>query len=188
MGITGRGLTKAGRLFDRLLDLFAVLAGLIVSFVTISVCLGIISRYVFNRPIVWVVEICEYSLLYITFLVAAWVLRQEQHVSLDLVFCRLSAKRQAITSMITSLIAGITFLIITFYGLKVTKSQFDTKYFTPTVLEFPKFAITLIIPVGGFLLLIQIIRKICRHMNELTRGDFSKFREKEGESGLQAEP
>lgn len=181
-------LTKAGNVFDRLLDLFAILAGLIISFITVSVCAGILSRYFLNRPISWVVEISEYGLLYITFLVAAWVLKRGQHVSVDLVYNRLSPRNQSIASIFTSIVAGIVFLIITIYGVKVTKSQFDTKYFTPTILEAPKFAITLIIPVGTFLLLIQIIRKIYQHLNDLIKGHTPPLEEKEAQGSLRVEP
>jgi len=181
-------LRKAGNIFDRLLDLLVILAGIIISFITISVCTGILSRYLLNRPIAWVVEISEYSLLYITFLVAAWVLKKEGHVSVDLVYSRLSPRNRSIVSIVTSILAGIFFLIITIYGVKVTKHQFDTKYFTPTILEAPKFVITLIIPVGTFLLLIQIIRKIYRHLNNLMKADTSQFKEGEAKGSLKIEP
>ena len=181
-------LTKGGNVFDRLLDLFAILAGIVISFITISVCAGILSRYFLNRPISWVVEISEYGLLYMTFLVAAWVLRHEQHVSVDLVYNRLSRRNQSIASIFTSIVAGIVFLLITFYGFKVTKHQFDTKYFTPTILEAPKFAITLIIPVGTSLLFIQIMRKIYRHVREWMRVDAFRLEKGEAESRPQGEP
>jgi C4-dicarboxylate transporter DctQ subunit len=174
-------LTKAGIVFDRLLDSFAILAGVIMSFITISVCAGIFSRYFLNRPMSWVVEISEYGLLYITFLVAAWVLKENQHVSVDLVYSRLSPRNQAIAGIFTSVVASIVFLIITMYGFKVTKGQFDAKYFTPSILEAPKFAITLIIPVGTFLLLIQIIRKIYQHVNNLIKGPTLGVEEKEAQ-------
>lgn len=181
-------LAKAGSVFDRLLDLCAVLAGIIISFITVSVCAGILSRYFLNRPISWVVEISEYGLLYMTFLVAAWVLRHEQHVSVDLVYSRLSPKRKLIASLFTSIVAAIVFLIITFYGFKVTKHQFDTKYFTPTILEAPKFIITLIIPVGTMLLFVQIVRKIYRTVQELMKGVAPPPERGEAESRLHVEP
>jgi C4-dicarboxylate transporter DctQ subunit len=188
MGTIEKLSTKAGNVFDRLLDILVALAGIIASFITVAVCVGILSRYFLNRPISWVVEISEYGLLYITFLVAAWVLRHEQHVSVDLVYNRLSPRNKAIASIFTSIVAGFVFLIITIYGFKVTKNQFDTKYFTPTILEAPKFVVTLIIPVGTFLLLIQIIRRIYRHLNELMKADTSKFKGKEAGSSLKVEP
>ena len=186
--MSGKILTKAGNVFDRLLDLFAVLAGIVISFITISVCAGILSRYFLNRPISWVVEISEYGLLYMTFLVAAWVLRHEQHVSVDLVYNRLSRKNQSLASIFTSVVAGVVFLMITFYGFKVTKNQFDTKYFTPTILEAPKFAITLIIPVGTLLLFVQIMRKIYRHVREWVKADAPRHENEGTETTLHVEP
>src|SRR5512142_2979150 len=109
----------AGRAFDRLLDFFAILAGAIAAFITIAVCVGIFSRYFLNRPISWVVEISEYGLLYMTFLSVAWVLRHEQHVSVDLVYSRLSEGKKAAASLFTSVVAAVVFGIITYYGLKV---------------------------------------------------------------------
>jgi C4-dicarboxylate transporter DctQ subunit len=179
---------KAGQAFDVLLELLAILAGIIMGFITVSVCVGVGSRYLLNRPITWVVEISEYGLLYITFLVAAWVLKQEKHVSLDLVYTRLRPKNQSIAGVFTSMLAAIVFLMITFYGVKVTLHQFQTKYFTPTILEAPKFLITLIIPVGTFLLLIQIIRKIYQHLTDLVGANTSRFKGEEVERNVKVEP
>jgi C4-dicarboxylate transporter, DctQ subunit len=180
-------LRKAGKAFDRLLDFFAALAGIIAAFVTVAVSAGIIMRFVFNRPMGWVIEISEYSLLYMAFLSAAWVMKNNQHVSVDLVYNSFSLKNKVIADLFTSILGGVVFLIVSYYGFKVTRNQYITKYFTPTFLEAPKFIITLIIPVGSFLLLIQIIRKICRNFSLLMKGDFSQSKVKEADAGYQVE-
>lgn len=181
-------LTKAGKAFDRLLDFFAVLAGIVAAFITVAVCAGIVTRFMFNRPMAWVIEISEYSLLYIAFLSAAWVMKNNKHVSLDLVYNSFSPKNKVISDLFTSILGGLVFLIVTYFGFKVTRNQYITKYFTPTFLEAPKFIVTLIIPVGSFLLLIQIIRKICRNFNLLIKGDFPQLKVKDAEAGFQVEP
>ena len=181
-------LTKAGKMYDRLLDFFAILAGIIAAFVTLAVCAGILSRYLLNRPMAWVIEISEYSLLYMTFLSAAWVLRNNQHVAVDLIYSRLGNRNKAIADLFTSIMGGLVFVIIVIYGTKVTVSQYVTKYFTPTFLEAPKFMITIIIPVGAFLLFIQILRKIYRILNRLIKGDDVQLKGKEAEAGFQVEP
>src|SRR4030042_4723038 len=79
-------LTKAGKAFDRLLDFFAVLAGIVAAFITVAVSAGIITRFMFNRPLAWVIEISEYSLLYIAFLSAAWGMKNNKHVSRAFVY------------------------------------------------------------------------------------------------------
>lgn len=181
-------LTKAGKAFDRLLDFFAVLAGIVAAFITVAVCAGIVTRFMFNRPMAWVIEISEYSLLYIAFLSAAWVMKNNKHVSVDLVYNSFSPKNKVIADLFTSILGGLVFLIVTYFGFKVTRNQYITKYFTPTFLEAPKFIVTLIIPVGSFLLLIQIIRKICRNFNLLIKGDFPQLKVKDAEAGFQVEP
>ncbi len=181
-------LTKAGKAFDRLLDFFAFLAGVIAAFVTVAVCVGIIMRFIFNRPMAWVIEISEYSLLYMAFLSAAWVMKNNQHVSVDLVYNSFSLKNKAIADLFTSILGGVVFLIVTYYGFKVTRAQYITKYFTPTFLEAPKFIVTLIIPVGSFLLLIQIIRKIWRNLHLLVKEDLASSKGKAADTSLQVEP
>ena len=42
-------------------------------------------RYFLNRPLVWVLELTEYALLWVTFLGAAWLLRQGGHVQVDVI-------------------------------------------------------------------------------------------------------
>jgi TRAP-type C4-dicarboxylate transport system permease small subunit len=180
--------TKEGKAFDRLLDFFAFLAGVIAAFVTVAVCAGIIMRFIFNRPMAWVIEISEYSLLYMAFLSAAWVMKNNQHVSVDLVYNSFSLKHKVIADLFTSILGGVVFLIVTYYGFKVTRNQYITKYFTPTFLEAPKFIITLIIPFGSFLLLIQIIRKIWRNLRLLVKEDFSPLKGKAADIGIHVEP
>ena len=51
-------------------------------------------RTFFNRPQEWVMELSEYALLYITFLSAAFVLKKEGHIVVDLVTCRLNVKKR----------------------------------------------------------------------------------------------
>jgi C4-dicarboxylate transporter DctQ subunit len=151
-------MTKANLFFDRLLDFMAILAMVILSFITLSVCAAVFSRYFLNRPMEWVPEISEYSLLYINFLVAAWVLRKDGHVRMDIFYNRLSPQKKCVTSLSTSIVAALVCLLITAYGIKVTRYLYSVGYYTPTILELPKFAIAAVIPVGFFVLFLQVTR------------------------------
>ena len=153
-------LTKAIRIFDRILDLLVILAGLLLVFSTLSVATGLFSRFFLNEPISWVTEISEYILLYVTFLVAAWVLRQEGHVKVDIVLNLLSSKAQFVINILTSVCCAIACFIVAWYGIKVTWELFKTNAFTYTVLELPKFIFIFVIFFGSFLLFIQFIRRI----------------------------
>jgi len=152
--------TKAVIIFDRILDLLAALAGILIVFSTLSVATGIFSRYFLHHPISWVTEISEYIILCSTFLLAAWVLRQEGHVKVDIVLVKFNKKAQSLINIVTSICCAIACLILTWYGIKVTWDLYKTNAFTYTVLELPKSIFTFFIFLGSFLLLIQFIRRI----------------------------
>lgn len=150
---------KASATFDRTLEILLFFAGILLGFATLSVALGIVTRYFFARPMGWVTEISEYILLYSAFLVGAWVLRSEGHVKMDIVLNMLPPKAQSLINFITSLISCMVCLIITWYGAVVTWDLFKSKAFTYTILELPKFIFTFVICLGGLLLFIQFIRR-----------------------------
>ncbi|MDB4444524.1 TRAP transporter small permease [bacterium] len=150
---------KWNTLLDRLLDCLFVLAGVLLVVATFSVCWGIFSRYVLSRPLGWLVEVNEYILLCIAFLVSAWVLRQEGHVKMDVVLSLLNPRMQLVVNIVTSIVSAVVCLIFTWFSLKVTWELFQKKTLTPTVLEVPKFFLTSVIFFGSFLLVIQFIRR-----------------------------
>ena len=146
-------------IFNRTIDLMVILAGILLIFSMLSISMAVASRYLFNRPMGWVTEISEYILVYITFLVATWVLKREGHVKMDLVFNRLSPRTQSMLNMITSGISAIVCFILFWYGVRVTWELFKTRYFTPTILELPKFVIIAIIFIGSMLLFLQFLNR-----------------------------
>lgn len=145
-------------MFDRILGFLVAFSCILLSFVTISVCLEVVLRYFFNRPQVWVIELSEYSLLYITFLGAAWVLKSEGHVRVDLVTATLGSKGRAICSFMSFLVCLTVSIVLVVYGTRVTWAHFAKGIYNPTILEFPKSAVLLVIPVGGITLAIQSLR------------------------------
>lgn len=150
---------KLANFFDRIIDLMTVVAGILLICALLMVSGAIASRYFLGRPIGWVVEITEYIILYIAFLVAAWVLKKEEHVKMDMVLNQLNRRAQSLLNVITSAISTIVCFIIIWFGTKVARELYQTGYFTPTLLELPKFLIIGIIPLGSVLLFIQFVRR-----------------------------
>ena len=146
-------------LFDKLMNLMIFAAGLILMFIMLSVCLEVILRYFFDRPQMWVTEVTECLLLYITFMGAAWLLREDGHVKVDVLLNRLKPRVLAVLGVIGSLIGLFVSLTLTIYGFSVTWDYFQRGMYTPTAMEIPVSAIIVIIPVGSLMLLIQFIRR-----------------------------
>ena len=151
--------TKLSHIFDRTINLSALLAAITIIFILSAVILEIAMRYILGRGTSWVLEYTEYGLLYVAMLGAAWLLKKEGHVKMDLILNQLKPKPQALVNIITSITCAIVCLIITWYGILVTWFCFQSGYFFSTILRTPKWPIVLIIPLGSFLLFIQSLRR-----------------------------
>ena len=150
---------KVTTIFDGTVNLLAVLAAVLMVFILFLIVAEVVSRGFWNHPIPGVIEATAFSLLYITFLGTAWVLREERHVKIDLVLTRLKPANQALLNMITSLISAIVCLVIAWFAVKATWTSFELGYTSPTDLAFPKWILLSVIPVGSFMLSIQFLRR-----------------------------
>ena len=150
---------NATSIFDRITNLFAFLAGALIILAMISVVADVTKRSLTGSSIVGVMEITEYSLVWITFLGTTWLLRKEKHVVMDLVINRLNQKTQSMVNLITSILCIIVCFILTWYGIEVTWEYFQQGYVRTSPLM-PLYApLLVIIPIGSFLLIIQFLRR-----------------------------
>lgn len=119
----------------------------------------VVMRSLLDRPTQWVIEVSEICLVGITFLGAAWVLRSEGHVKIDIFLLRLDPKRQALLNSITSIVGIIICLVVAWYGAKVTLDHFERGIRSPTQLAPPAFPDYLVISLGSFFLAVQFLRR-----------------------------
>jgi TRAP-type C4-dicarboxylate transport system permease small subunit len=154
------------RMLDRLLGGLIFVSCLLLSLVTLSVCLEVILRYFFNRPQVWVIELAEYSLLYITFLGAAWVLREGGHISVDLLTAVMGYRSRTACGFVGDAICIMVSAVLLIYGTRVTWEYFAKGLYNPTILEIPTAYILVVIPLGGLILLVQSIRQILHRISK----------------------
>ncbi len=150
---------KGTAIFDRTLNLLFLVATSLLILITLTTITEIIMRTFWGRPIMGTVELTGYTLLFITFLGTAWLLREDGHVKMDVVLSRLRPRIQSTLNIITSILGAIICLVIAWYGVKVSWYSFQTNYRAISELEIPLFPILIVIPVGTFLLFIQFLRR-----------------------------
>jgi C4-dicarboxylate transporter, DctQ subunit len=155
MGILGR----IGKIFDNINTLMVVICAVLVVGLTFIVGADITLRYLFNRPLGWVKEVSEYTLVGLGFLAAAWILKDDAHVKMDLILTKVSPRTQTMMNLVTSAISTVVVLIVTWFSIRVTVDFYQTKIVTPSVLEPPKWILMTPIIVGCFLLFVQFIRR-----------------------------
>ena len=125
----------------------------------LAVCWEVFTRYFLGRGTIWVIEMSEYTMLYMTFLGTAWLLRNEGHVEMDIVMVLLSHRTQQILKGTTSTLSGLVCLLLAWSGAQVTWDHLQRGLHRPTLLEPPDFPLFVIIPIGFFLLFIQFMRR-----------------------------
>lgn len=67
----------------------------------VTIVYDVFMRYVFGMPTKWSFEFNEYFLLAIVYFSGAWTLPAGGHVNIDILYRRLSQRRQAIIELVT---------------------------------------------------------------------------------------
>ena len=145
--------------FDRLLNVMAGIASVIIVAAMLNATVGVIMRTFFNRPIGWTSEFNAYALLYITYLSAAWILMHEGHVVISIAAQALKPKYAAALKAITSVIGALVYFLITYFATTVTWKNLINNYPVQATVRIPKFTILIIIPIGCLCMGIQFLRR-----------------------------
>jgi len=148
-------------------DWFANLALLVLVAISLSVCLEVITRYGFNRPLRWVDEYTEYGLLYITFLATAWNLRQGGHIRIELVYERLGPRARAWCDVLGAFLGTAVSLVLLVFGVLATVSAFQRGLHRQSLLETPVWIVLVIIPIGAAVLTARYLRIFTGHVAAL---------------------
>ena len=152
-------ITKVSNIFSRLDNYLAVMAIVLIVFLMLSITYNVVARYFWGSMTTGLFEIWEYTLLYIPFLGAAWLLERDGHVSVDIVIDYLKPGVRAVIRIITSSLGAAVCLVLTWFGTQVTGESFQAGYQVRGEIYTPEFIILMVIPVGSFLLFIQFLRK-----------------------------
>lgn len=131
----------------------------LVAFLMLSISAEVVMRRIFGRPLMWVTDLSEYSLLYITFLGAAWVLKSDGHVRLDLIVSYFKPNMRAAIARWTSILGAIICFVVTWQSGKVTWWAIRTGIEVMKAIQIPKWIPLIVIPIGSFLLAIEFLKK-----------------------------
>ena len=159
-------LGKLSTCIDSIGEKLAVGGAAIVVFIMLFMNVQVAGRYFLGRPILGVIEISEYALLYSVFMAAAWVVMQDGHVKMDLVVTHLNPMSRAILNIFTSFLASIVCLVITWYGIKVTLDYYQVGFYFSTPLRPSAYMIVAIVPLGTLLMSVQFVKRALGSLRE----------------------
>lgn len=173
------------KLLDKICGVLAVLAALLLLFITFSIGYSIFTRQLKLPTPVWVVQFNEYSLLWVTFLGTAWVLSKEKHVSIQLVTERLSARMRNAVKLVHNFVGFGLCAAFCWFGCLTTWDHYVRKVVDVGSVDFSKAGVLAIIPLGFLLLALQFLNKLISGFLDLRQNavlDRSGCSHTEGES------
>jgi TRAP-type C4-dicarboxylate transport system permease small subunit len=154
-------LSRFGHIFDKFNNGLIYFNGVLIISIMVLVTLDIILRNVINFPIEYLDEFSGYSIVYMCFLGAAWVLRRDGHVSVDIVIDHLSARSRTIQKIVISILLAMMCLFLTYFGAGATYDVYTRGKYIDIGINVPVYPFLGVMPLGYFLLFIQFLRRIC---------------------------
>ncbi len=152
----------AGRVLDAAIAACLVVAVALIVALVFCVILEVVMRYFFNLPTRWVTEFSEYALLWLAFLAAAWVLREEGHVRIEMVTENLSPGGQRFMHVLTSLVGAAVCALFCWVSASYVIEVYGTQEVLFKSVQLPKWSVMVIMPPGLALLALQFLRRAFR--------------------------
>jgi TRAP-type C4-dicarboxylate transport system permease small subunit len=113
----------------------------------------VISRSFFNKPIPGTLELSEYMLCIIILLGAAYTQQVKGHVGVDFLTKRFSTRTQGILEILTTLASMLIITIMVWQGFIEGIHEKTVS----DMLRVPQWPFRLLVAVGGFLLLLELL-------------------------------
>lgn len=156
------------------IDTISKWTGRVVSFLiialTLLICFEVIARYLFNHPTIWAQESSGMLIGAYTIFGGAYTLYTGGHVNMDVVYARLSPKRQALIDVITFWFFLLFCVALLWMGGDSAWRALRNLEHSGSIWNPPIYPFKLVLPVGAFLLLLQGLAKFIRDVITIVKG------------------
>jgi len=130
--------------------------------VVLLITLEVILRYVFRAPTVWNMELVIYLSGAVYVVGGAYALRHRRHINIDVLYARCSRRTRAILDLVTAPVWFLFVGIIIWAGWNRFWPALMMGESSGTVWDPPVYPVLVMIPLGGFLLLLQALAHFIR--------------------------
>jgi TRAP-type C4-dicarboxylate transport system permease small subunit len=157
------------RLFDALMSAFCSAFAVTFGVLTLMVCLDIVFRQFAIASMPWLVELIEYVMYGGTFLAAPWVLRQGEHVRVDLVLSTVPKTIAIRLEQLIDVLGCLVSIVMCFYAAELLIDAYRANFIEFKNLAVPEWVLIVPLCVGCAMLAIEFALRFFR-----VRGDVQK--------------
>lgn len=148
-------MTVIRNLIEALSRLLFWAAAVAIVAMTVSVTYEVISRYAVGRPTIWVTEVSSYLLVGVAFLGAAWTLREDGHIRMELLGEAGGPRGRRLSDLAMFVVAGAVAAALFWSGWKMTLSSHEFGWRSSSLLATPLWIPQALIPLGAASLFLQ---------------------------------
>ena len=163
-------LIKLVRAIDVINEKIGLVVSVLMPIMVAVLAFEVISRYLFNAPTLWAYDTAIFIFGYTGLLAGGHVLKRKEHITVDLVYSRLSPRVKAGLDCSTSLLFFFFIILVIYTGWEPAMEAFRLNECTNTEWAPPIGHFKLMIPIGGGLLLMQGLANWIRSMHLLITG------------------
>ena len=146
------------RAYDNVLTGMAILSGLLLLWMMVSIIVSVTMRNLGLQPFAWLFTSLEYGLLYMTMLGAPWLVREKGHVHIELVTAALPDGLRAIVSRGVALACVVVCAILAWKGVDLLMTNIERNDYDVRAYYFPRWILTISFPVSFGLMAIEFSR------------------------------
>ncbi|WP_299739138.1 TRAP transporter small permease [uncultured Roseobacter sp.] len=144
--------------YSALVYSLAVIAGVTLVWLMISVIASVLMRNAGLQPFAWLFTSAEYGLLYMTMLGAPWLVREKGHVHIELVTAALPDGLRRIVSRTVAVACVVVCLILAWKGAELFLTNIERGDFDTRAYYFPRWMLTIAFPISFGLMAVEFAR------------------------------
>ena len=148
------------RFIEKLVKGSGILGAFLFLLVMFITTYEVLVRYLFNAPTTWSLEISVILTIWGTFLGVAYTLQQGGHTQVDLLVNRLSERNRRILRIFVYLFVLLFSIFLTWASLLPAVEAYIIKEVTQSYTRTPLVILMISVPIGGFLLILEIVREL----------------------------
>lgn len=145
------------RIFDSLCKILFYFGGVLLFVAAFTTSYDVFMRYLFIKPTSWANDFVEYSLLYSTFLAAAWLAKNDWNIRLTVVYDLFNDRTKLILDIVSLIITLIVISSLFWFGFTDTINAYQKGILIVRPITVQKWIIMMALPIGFLMLLFVII-------------------------------
>ena len=149
-------MNRLKRTLSHLDDHLAVATLVVIILITVA---GVFMRYVVGEPLKWTEEVSKALVVWFTFLGASTLMRSDEHVSIDVLVCRLPPRLRYATRLFRMIVMTTVLVFLAVWG---TKLLFIAWHKITPILHVRYTFIDLIVPATSAAMLVHLFRAFHR--------------------------